>query len=77
MAITTIHEAKTQLSRLIQRAERGEEILIARGKQPVVRLTPLKKPGKKRQLGLHRGEFEVGPEFFEPLPPEELDAWEQ
>jgi prevent-host-death family protein len=76
MAISTIHEAKTHLSRLIERAERGEEILIARGKQPVVRLIPLKKPAQKRQLGLFKGEFQVGPEFFEPLPPEELDAWE-
>jgi hypothetical protein len=40
-----------------------------------VRLTPIRKPGKKRKLGLHRGEFTVGPEFFEPLPPDELDAW--
>jgi prevent-host-death family protein len=77
MAISTIHEAKTNLSRLIERAERGEEILIARGKQPVVRLTPIRKPGKKRKLGIFKGEFEVGPEFFEPLPPDELDAWEQ
>jgi prevent-host-death family protein len=76
MAISTIHEAKTNLSRLIERAERGEEIIIARGKQPVVRLTPLKKPGKKRQLGIFKGEFEVGPGFFEPLPPEELESWE-
>ena len=76
MDAVSIHEAKTQLSRLIQRAERGEEILIARGKQPVVRLTPLKKPGKKRQLGIFKGEFEVGPEFFEPLPPGELEQWE-
>lgn len=77
MAISTIHAAKTNLSRLIERAERGEEILIARGKEAVVRLTPIKKPRKKRQLGLHRGEFTVGPEFFEPLLPEELDAWER
>lgn len=77
MAISTIHEAKTNLSRLIERAERGEEILIARGKQPVVRLIPIRKPGKKRKLGLHSGEFTVGSEFFEPLPSEELDAWEQ
>ena len=77
MTISTIHEAKTNLSRLIQRAERGEEILIARGKQPVVRLTPIRKPGRKRKLGLHRGEFTVGPEFFEPLSPEELDGWGQ
>ena len=76
MAISTIHEAKTNLSRLIERAERGEQILIARGKQPVVRLTPIKKPGKKRKLGLFEGEFEVGPEFFEPRPPEELEGLE-
>lgn len=76
MAISTIHEAKTHLSRLIERAERGEEILIARGKQPVVRLIPLKKPAQKRQLGIFKGEFQVGPEFFEPLPPEALDTWE-
>ncbi len=76
MVVSTIHHAKTNLSRLIERAERGEEILIARGKKPVVRLTPVKRPAGKRQLGLHRGEFTVGPEFFEPLPPEELEAWE-
>lgn len=76
MAISSIHEAKTNLSKLIQRAERGEEILIARGKQPVVRLMPLRKPGKKRELGIFKGEFEVGPAFFEPLPSEELAGWE-
>jgi prevent-host-death family protein len=76
MTVSTIHQAKTNLSRLIARAERGEEVLIARGKKPVVRLAPVKKPSAKRQLGLHRGEFTVGSEFFEPLPPEELDAWE-
>jgi prevent-host-death family protein len=76
VAISTIHQAKTNLSRLIERAERGEEILIARGKQPVVRLTPLKKPAQKRQLGCFKGEFQVDPEFSEPLPPEELEAWE-
>ena len=76
MAISTIHQAKTHLSRLIERAERGEEVLIARGKQPVVRLIPLKKPAQKRQLGVFKGEFQIGPEFFESLPPEELDAWE-
>jgi prevent-host-death family protein len=76
MAVTTIHEAKTNLSRLIARAERGEEVLIARGKEPVVRLVPVKKPANKRELGIFKGEFEIGPEFFEPLPPEELEGWE-
>jgi prevent-host-death family protein len=76
MAVSTIHQAKTNLSRLIARAERGEEVLIARGKEPVVRLVPVKKPANKRELGIFNGEFEVGPEFFEPLPPEELESWE-
>jgi prevent-host-death family protein len=76
MAVSTIHQAKTNLSSLIARAERGEEVLIARGKEPVVRLVPVKKPGKKRPLGIFKGEFEVGPGFFEPLPLGELEGWE-
>jgi prevent-host-death family protein len=74
--MNTIHQAKTNLSALIAKAERGEEVVISRGKEPVVRLVPVKKPGKKRQLGIFKGEFEVGPGFFEPLPPEELEGWE-
>jgi prevent-host-death family protein len=76
MALATIHQAKTNLSRLIAKAERGEEVVIARGKQPVVRLVPITPPANKRKLGLFKGEFELGPGFFEPLPPEELAGWE-
>ena len=76
MEISTIHHAKTQLSRLIEKAERGEEVIIARGKRPVVRLVPIEKPLGKRQPGMFKGEFEVGPSFFEPLPDSELEAWE-
>jgi prevent-host-death family protein len=76
MAVSTIHQAKTNLSSLIARAEQGEEVVIARGKEPVVRLVPIKKHGKKRELGIFKGEFEIGPAFFEPLPPEELEGWE-
>ena len=76
MAISTIHEAKTNLSRLIEKAERGEEVIIARGKKPVVRLTPVKPAPKKRTPGLFRGEFEVTSAFFEPLPSEEMAGWE-
>jgi prevent-host-death family protein len=75
MQIATIHEAKTNLSKLIEQAERGEEIIIARGNEPVVRLVPVKPAPKKRPFGLYQGEFEVGPEFFEPLPDDELEAW--
>ena len=76
MIITTIHHAKTNLSSLIEKAERGEEIVIARGKQPVARLVPIKTPAKKREPGMFRGEFELGSAFFDPLPQEELVAWE-
>jgi len=75
MKTVKIHEAKTNLSRLIEKACRGEEIIIARGDEPVVRLVPI--AGKKRRkLGILKGRLVVGPEFFEPLPPEELDRWE-
>jgi len=71
----TIHRAKTELSRLIEKACRGEEIVIARGKKPVVRLVAIGDKKGQRKPGALRGKLKVGPEFFEPLPPEELDAW--
>lgn len=74
MTNATIHEAKTHLSRLIEQVEGGEEILILRGKVAVARLVPVKKP-RKRNLAVFKGQFHVGPEFFEPLPPDELRAW--
>jgi len=74
MEVKTIHQAKTNLSRLIERAERGEKIVIARGKKPVVRLVPVAPPAKERIPGMFKGEFTVGPEFFEPLPPEEMEG---
>jgi prevent-host-death family protein len=76
MKYTTIHQAKTNLSRLIESAERGEEVIIARGKHPVVRLVPVKAPAKTRKPGLYKAEFQVTESFFEPLPPEELEGWQ-
>ncbi len=70
----SIHAAKTHLSRLIARAEAGEEIVIARGRKPVAKLVPIV-PKPKRVFGAMRGEFTVGPEFFEPMSQEELDLW--
>ncbi|MSP82632.1 MAG: type II toxin-antitoxin system Phd/YefM family antitoxin [Alphaproteobacteria bacterium] len=75
MATVTIHQAKTQLSRLIVRACAGEEIVIARGKMPVARLQPV--PAPKRGFGSMRGRFTIGDDFDEPLPEEELAAWER
>lgn len=76
METVTIHKAKTELSRLIEKACRGEEIVIARGKKPVVRLVAFDDTKGQRKPGALRGKLKVGPEFFEPLPPEELEAWE-
>ena len=68
-----VHEAKTQLSRLLERAHAGEEILIAKNGKPFARLSPL---GSRppRQAGLLRGVLEG--DLFAPLPEEELAAWE-
>jgi len=74
--VVSIHAAKTNLSKLIARAEAGEEIIIARGSKPVAKLIAVT-PRPKRVFGAMRGQFEIGPEFFEPLPPGELDPWEQ
>ena len=77
MATITIHEAKTHLSKLIARAEAGEDIVIARGKEPVIRLVPLAASQKPRVPGRLKG-LEPLPDsfFFDPLPEEELRLWE-
>jgi prevent-host-death family protein len=71
----TIHTAKTQLSRLIERACTGEEIIIARRNIPVVRLVPVRAKPRKRKFGTMKGRAKVTDSFFEPLPVEELDVW--
>jgi prevent-host-death family protein len=76
METVTIHKAKTQLSRLIEKACKGEDIVIARGSKPVVRLVAIQDARGNRKPGALKGKIQIGPEFFEPLPPEELDRWE-
>jgi len=76
MPTVTIHQAKTNLSRLIDRAAAGEEIIIARGSKPVARLVPIGAVKAKRKPGSWKGKFVLGPEFFEPLPDDELARWE-
>lgn len=70
-----MHEAKTELSRLVERALRGEEVIIARAGIPVVRLVPVLPPAK-RKLGQWRGQVQMSDEFDEPLDRQDLDAWE-
>ena len=76
MPTVTIHQAKTNLSKLIERASQGEEIIIARGSKAVARLVPVGAVRGKRQPGSMKGKLEIGPEFFEPLPDDELAGWE-
>ena len=63
-----IHEAKTHLSRLLERVAMGEEIVIAKAGTPVAKLVPLSTMPKKRRLGSAKGEFVVPDDFNDPLP---------
>jgi len=72
-----IHEAKTHLSRYLIDVEKGEKIIICRHNIPVAELRAVEKPGstEKRPIGLAKGDFQVGKEFFAPLPKEIEDGF--
>jgi prevent-host-death family protein len=78
MATVTIHEAKTQLSKLIAKAEAGEEVVIMRGRTPVAKLTSLGPSKVELKFGMLKGKFPRLPNefFFDPLPEEDLRLWE-
>jgi prevent-host-death family protein len=63
-------EAKTQLSKLVERVERGEDVIIARAGKPVARLTQLKPEKRPIVFGLLKGKLHVSDDFDDPLPPE-------
>lgn len=71
-----IHEAKTHLSRLVERVENGEEITIGRAGRPVARLVPYTTETAPRKPGLWRGQVEISPDFDSP-DEELLAAFEQ
>lgn len=68
MTQVNLYEAKSQLSRLVDRAAAGEEIVIAKGGRPLARLVPLAARTAPRQLGFLAGQVWVGPDFDDPLP---------
>lgn len=72
----TVHEAKTNLSRLLEAVEKGQEVVITRGKVPVARLVKFTQPHAERRFGAMKGRAKVTEEFFAPLPEDELAAWE-
>jgi len=75
MTVVTIHYAKTNLSKLLAQVAEGEEIVIARGKTPVARLTPMTPVRKERRPGRLKGIISFDDRFFEPLPDDELALW--
>ena len=76
MSTYNIHEAKSQLSRLIEEMERGETVIIAKAGKPVAQLGPLRAPGAKRVRGVLKGQIKLGPEFDEPLPADVVEGFE-
>ena len=77
MYSATIFEAKTNLSELVRRAQQGEEIQITSGRErkPVARLVAIDPIPESRRVGFMEGRGDVGPEFFDPLPEDELRLW--
>lgn len=69
-----VHEAKTHLSRLLQRVEAGEEVVIARAGQSVAKLVPIV-GSRSREAGMDEGKGWISPDFDAPLPAETLEAF--
>jgi prevent-host-death family protein len=76
MIKVNIHEAKARLSEYLEAAGRGERVVICKRNEPVAELTAIeKKRTEPRPFGLGKGTFKIGPEFFEPMPDDFLDAF--
>ena len=75
MAIVNMHEAKTHLSRLVERAAKGEEVVIAKAGRPVARLVPYEETDEPRKPGAWKGRVWMAPDFDE-LPPDVVAAFE-
>ncbi len=75
MRVVNVHQAKTELSRLLAWVEAGEDVVIARRGEPVARLVACK-ARVKRQPDILKGKLVVPDAFFDPLPEKELAAWE-
>ena len=76
MAVVNIYEAKTTLSKLIERAAAGEDVILARGGKPVARLTQLEPAKRKVRFGLLKGKIRVSKDFDAPLPDTALAEFE-
>jgi prevent-host-death family protein len=71
----TVHQAKTNLSKLLRKVARGEEVIIARGKKPVAKIVRLEDATKRRVPGRRKGKISYSPDAFDPLSDEEVKEW--
>jgi prevent-host-death family protein len=76
MKTINIHQAKTQLSRIVEEVAAGQEVIIAKAGRPVARLVPLKAAPKKRKLGILKGKLKIHEDFDAPLPESILKSFE-
>ena len=70
-----IHEAKTHLSRLLEKVAFGEEVIIAKAGRPIAKLVPVPGAPHDRVMGTAKGEFTMSDDFNAPLPPEIEDSF--
>ncbi len=71
-----LYEAKSQLSRLVDRAAAGEEIIIGKNGRPLAKLVPVRRRGIRRRPGGWKGKVVIRKDFDEPLPDEILRVFE-
>ncbi len=76
MISVNVHEAKTHLSRLLERVAAGEEIIISKANKPMAKLTPLSKPQMDRVPGLDKDVIQIPDDFDAPLPEDVLTLFE-
>lgn len=76
MTVVNVHEAKTHLSKILDRVSAGEEIIIAKAGKPVARLVPLEVTGKPRTAGTYAGRIRIKDDFDAPLPDDLLNRFE-
>lgn len=76
MTQVNVHEAKTHLSRILDRVSAGEEIIIAKAGKPVARLVPFYSAGARRVAGTYAGRIRMADDFDSQLPGDLLDAFE-
>ncbi len=75
--VVNVHEAKTHLSRLLERVRQGEEIVIAKSGRPVARLVPVAEKRERRRPGSAKGTLWISDDFDSPLPEELLESFER